>query len=125
MAKYKKRPDGRYEIKVNIGIRPDGSYIRKGVYGNTIPEVEENKRKALNQHEQGVDLMSQKPTVKAWADKWLSVYKADIGYSMKADYKSHINNRLAPIHKVRIDKVRQVQLQEILQTASQTLAQST
>ena len=124
MAKYTKRPDGRYEAKVNLGVRPDGSYIRKGIYGHTIAELEENIRQAKNQHEQGVDLVAQKPTVKVWADKWLEVYKVDIGHSMRTNYSSHINKWLAPLHGLKIDKVRQVQLQEILQAASLALSQS-
>ena len=124
MAKYKKRKDGRYEAKVNLGVRPDGSYIRKGIYGHTIVELEENIRQAKNQHEQGVDLVAAKPTVKAWADKWLDVYKADIKRSMRDTYASNIRKWLAPIHEVKIDRIRQIQLQEILQTASNTLAQS-
>ena len=123
MAKYKKRNDGRYEAKVNIGTRADGSYARKAIYGNTIAELEENVRQAKNRHEQGVDLIAQKPTVKAWAEKWLSVYKADVGRSLRANYASNIRKWLAPIHELKIDKVRQIQLQEILQSASAVLAQ--
>jgi integrase len=124
MAKYKKRPDGRYEVKITLGIDPDGKYIRKGIYGRTIAELEENVRQAKNQFEQGVDLLAQKPTVKVWADKWLEVYKPDIARSMRSVYMGMINKWLHPLHGLKVDKVRQVQLQEILQSASQSLSQS-
>jgi integrase len=124
MAKYKKRPDGRYEAKITLGVAIDGKYIRKGIYGRTIAELEENIRQAKNQFEQGVDLLAQKPTVKVWADKWLEVYKSDISRSMRRVYTAMINKWLLSLHGLRVDKVRQVQLQEILQSASQILSQS-
>lgn len=124
MARYKKRADGRYETKINLGVKPDGTYIRKGIYGHTIAELEENIREARNQHEQGVDLTVKKPLVKDWAERWLAVYKPDIKRSMREVYAGMIHKWLEPIHAVKIDHVRQIQLQEILQTASKQLSQS-
>ena len=118
MAKYKKRKDGRYAYQVNLGMRDDGKYIRKTVYGYTVAELEEKIREAKNQHEQGVDLTVNKPTVKAWADRWLAVYKSGIGRSTRAEYMTHINTRLLPIHTLKIDKVKPIQLQKILQAAA-------
>ena len=124
MPKYKKRPDGRYEAKVNVGLSPDGSYKRKAVYAKTIVELEDKIREIKNQSDLGVDLMSKKPTVKEWADKWLEVYKPDIGRSMRTNYSGIIGKWRLPIHNVSIDKVRQVKLQEVLLTASKSLSQS-
>ena len=126
MAKYKKRKDGRYAFQVNLGTRDDGTYKRKTVYGRTVAELEEKIREAKNRHEQGFDLTANKPTVKAWADRWLEVYKSGIGRSTRAEYKTHINNRLTPIHNLKIDKVKPIQLQEILQaTAASGVSQQT
>ena len=126
MSKYTKRKDGRYETKVNTLERDkNGKYIRKPVYGHTIKELEENIQAAKNSLLQGVDIVSNKPTVKEWADKWLEVYKPSIKRSMREVYQGLIRKWLAPLHKVKIDKIRQVQLQEILLKASRELSQST
>jgi integrase len=124
MAKYKKRKDGRYGTKVNLGKAPDGKYIRIPVYARTIAELEEKIREVKNQSEQGVDLTKHKPTVEAWAEKWLAVYKKDIKRSMRATYQSNIDKWLKPILSLRIDKVKQIQVQEIIADAVDELAQS-
>ena len=41
MPKYKKRPDGLYQVNINLGRRSDGKYQRKTVYANTIRELED------------------------------------------------------------------------------------
>ncbi|MCL2045768.1 MAG: site-specific integrase [Oscillospiraceae bacterium] len=123
MARYKKRADGLYESKINLGMNYDGSYKRKSIYGKTVAELEENIRVAKNLHEQGFDLSVSKPTVKEWAYKWLEVYKGDVAMKTKSGYETYIKLRLLPIHDIKIDKVRPVQLQEILQNDSRTYSQ--
>lgn len=125
MAKYKKRKDGRYESKVNLGVDENGKYIRKAVYGRTIDEIDEKIRQVKNEHEKGVDVMGDKPTVKEWADKWLELYKPSIKRSQRAVYEAVINKWLEPIHSTKIDKVKPSELQGILLNASNELAQST
>ena len=39
-AKYKKRSDGRYLKQMIVGIKDDGSYAIKNIYGRTIEELE-------------------------------------------------------------------------------------
>ena len=45
MAKYTKRKDGRYSTNVDFGYKDDGSRNRIPVYGKTIKELEEKKKK--------------------------------------------------------------------------------
>ena len=45
-TKYKKRADGRYQRLLNRGRKPDGSYDRVPIYGNTITELERNYEEA-------------------------------------------------------------------------------
>ena len=40
MAKYKKRPDGRYATSFIIGHNADGKTLRRTLYGRTIMELE-------------------------------------------------------------------------------------
>lgn len=124
MAKYKKRKDGRYEAKVNLGIDENGKYIRPSAYGRTIAELEAEIDRIKTEHTQGVDMTAKKPTVREWGEKWLSIYKADIGESQIGVYEACIYKWLKPLHELRIDRVKEVQLQELLATASKELAQS-
>ena len=41
-AKYKRRKDGRYETKIDVGRDDNGKRIRETVYGKTIQELENN-----------------------------------------------------------------------------------
>ena len=47
MAKITKRADGRYQKMLTVGRRPDGTYIRKGVYARTIKALEEKVGKSV------------------------------------------------------------------------------
>ena len=40
MAKYKKRPDGRYATSTIVGYTDDGKPKRKTLYGRTIMELD-------------------------------------------------------------------------------------
>ena len=124
MAKYKKRKDGRYEAKVNLGVDVNGKYIRPSVYGRTIAELEAEIDRVKSEYRQGVDLTTKKPTVLEWAERWLITYKTDIGNSQQVVYAACINKWLKPLHNLQIDRVKEVQLQEVLATASKELAQS-
>lgn len=41
-AKYRKRKDGRYETKIDVGKDINGKRIREAVYGRTVQELENN-----------------------------------------------------------------------------------
>jgi integrase len=122
--KKKTRADGRMEKKVNLGLGEDGKYIRVSAYGYSQQELDEEIRRIKNEHDRGVDVTAEKPTVKKWADKWLEIYKPNIGRTQRVVYNSAIDKWLKPLHQIRIDKVKPSDLQEILLSASKELAQS-
>ena len=67
----KKRADGRYELKVKISR--DGEPRKyKAVYGSTLREAQEKKRKLEAEVAAGVDA-TQNPTVTAVVEEWLAI----------------------------------------------------
>lgn len=52
----KKRADGRYLKQIVVGYRPNGSQIRKSIYGKTLKEVEEKALELKGQMKDGVRL---------------------------------------------------------------------
>ena len=67
----KKREDGRYELKVRIS-KPNEPRKYKAVYGSTLREAQEKKRKLEAEVQAGVDT-TQNPTVTAVIEEWLAV----------------------------------------------------
>ena len=51
--KYKQRPDGRYEAKVQVGYKPDGRPDRITVYADTSAELEKKVRDMKYEIEHG------------------------------------------------------------------------
>lgn len=67
----KKRDDGRYELKVRIS-RPGEPRKYKAVYGSTLREAQEKKRKLESEIQAGVDATAN-PTVDAIIQDWLAL----------------------------------------------------
>lgn len=67
----KKREDGRYEIKVRIS-RPGEPRKYKAVYGSTLREAQEKKRKLEAEVQAGIDATNN-PSVDAIITEWLSM----------------------------------------------------
>lgn len=79
-----KRPDGRYMMQIDVGRDPEtGKRVRKTVYGKTKKEVEDKKRKIMNEIAAGRDLRQRMPTVSEWIDRYVSVYYANDTSSMR------------------------------------------
>ena len=49
MAKLKKRDDGRYQKNIIVGIKPNGKYIRKTLYGKTQKDLDFVNSKLSNE----------------------------------------------------------------------------
>ena len=65
------RKDGRWEGKVSLGYRPDGTRVRKSVYGKTKTDVR-NLMKALDrEHAAGIPVDLKRQTVAQYMNTWL------------------------------------------------------
>lgn len=78
MAKEKegtlrKRADGKWEARCIIGYDSEGKAIRKSFYGSK-PEAKKKMEAAMNQFNQGMDLISDNISILAWATEWFEIY---------------------------------------------------
>lgn len=107
------RPDGRIERKIKTGrIKPDGTPERVSVYGFSLDEIEEKKKKLylLSEYVAVDDTV----LLKDWADKWLAAYKSsgikDI--TKHNTYKSIVENHIKPYFKdARLSAIRPIDIQ--------------
>lgn len=119
----KKRKDGRYEKKVTVGSKLDGTPIRKVFYGRTQKEIDERVRQFVQQGYQTVD---RSITFKEWAVKWLETYKEDTvsDRTYKTTYLSPMNTHIIPYFgSARLADIRNIDIQAFLKTKT-ALSQS-
>lgn len=67
----RKRPDGRWEAKIDLGYR-DGKRVRRSFYGGTRAEVAAKLRTAKNAVENGQPLLDGRLTLGDFMDRWLA-----------------------------------------------------
>ena len=67
----RKRPDGRWEGRIVVGHKADGSSIFRYVYADTQKELTAKLRQNIDAY-QGVDLTEEsRMTLAEWLDRWL------------------------------------------------------
>lgn len=76
MAKYKKRPDGRYATSTIVGYTDDGKPKRKTLYGRTIMELDKKVAEFKSLQNKGIIINDEGMTVEQWGIKWLKLYKS-------------------------------------------------
>lgn len=82
-AKYKKRPDGRYQTKVYLGTK-DGKPQYKYIYAATIVELEAKAEELRYSMRKGADVLSGDLPFRVWAERYLRLKEgkvAEIYYS--------------------------------------------
>lgn len=110
----KKRADGRYLKQIVVGYRPDGSQIRKSVYGSTIKEVEDKVLALKGQMKDGVRLDNDM-TFRDACQIYLSRPMAD---TTKKTYKSRLK-ALEPLMHVKVKELNALMLRNRLQELSE------
>ena len=70
----RKRSDGRWEGIYVACYKPDGTPVRRSIYGKSRPEVASQMRETLRQIEQDEYVPPVKLTVGEWMHEWLRVY---------------------------------------------------
>lgn len=82
-AKYKKRPDGRYQTKVYVGTE-DGVPKYKYIYGSTVSELERKAEELRYSLHKGGDILSGDLPFRVWAQRFLRLKEgkvADVYYT--------------------------------------------
>ena len=93
----RKRSDGRWEGRIIIGHKNDGTPMYKSVFGKTQKATLEQLHKLLELYH-GVDLTEEcRMTLGEWLDKWLDEYMLfTIKERTLEGYRKTINNQIKP-----------------------------
>ena len=109
----RKREDGRWEGRIVVGHKADGSSIFRYLYADTQKELTTRLRQNIDTY-QGVELTEQSNmTLAQWLDRWSTVYMTGVvrpntleGY--RRDMDNHVKPYLGekPLCKVTLDDLR-------------------
>ena len=115
MAKYKKRPDGRYATSTIVGYTDDGKPKRKTLYGRTIMELDKKVAEFKSLQNKGIIINDEGMTVEQWGKKWLELYKADKAYNTYLMYQNALNTHIIPnLGNIRLNALKSHHIQELL-----------
>lgn len=115
MAKYKKRPDGRYATSTIVGYTDDGKPKRKTLYGRTIMELDKKVAEFKSLQNKGIIINDEGMTVEQWGTKWLKLYKSAKEYNTYEMYLNALNAHIIPeIGGIRLSALKSHHIQEML-----------
>ena len=107
----KKRDDGRYELKVRISRQGEPRRY-KAVYGSTLREAQEKKRKLEAEVQAGIDATAN-PSVDTLCEYWLRMRSTQVRPQTVRSYRyalNHITDLIGdkPAKSINVDEARQV-----------------
>ena len=115
MAKYKKRPDGRYATSTIVGYTDDGKPKRKTLYGRTITELDKKVAEFKSLQNKGIIINDEGMTVEQWGKKWLELYKSAKEYNTYTMYQNVLNKHIIPqLGDIRLNALKSHHIQELL-----------
>ena len=115
MARTRKRSDGRYDVRMDIGTDESGKRIRKHFYGKTRREAEQ-KRDAYIESIGLPEIRAQGNTVSDWAGEWMHVYNADIAPRTRARKEAALRSVLSELGDRKLGSIKAKDLQSYLNT---------
>ena len=103
----KRKDTGRWEGRIVVGHKDDGSPIHKYVYADTQKELLV-KFQLLKEQYAGMELTEQsKLTLGEWLDKWLVEIKEPmIRVSTAVSYRRYIDNHIKPQSRIPTRRTR-------------------
>lgn len=115
MAKYKKRPDGRYATSTIVGYDDNGKPKRKTLYGRTIMELDKKVAEFKSLQNKGIIINDEGMTVEQWGKKWLELYKSAKEYNTYTMYQNALNKHIIPqLGDIRLNALKSHHIQELL-----------
>lgn len=116
MPKYKKRPDGLYQVNINLGRRSDGKYQRKTVYANTIRELEDKIQAVKTDINNGVmPGDASKISFKQLSAIWLDKFSPNVSEQGKSQYSGLLRLHINPAFgEMRLKDIKKADLQSLL-----------
>lgn len=91
-----KRKDDRFEGRVHVGYKADGSKKYKSVYGKTLSEVKDKMAELYSLRSEKT-VYTIKLTVREAAEQWLSAARLRVKESSYTNYKNILDKHILPI----------------------------
>ena len=96
MPKATRRKDGRFEAKITIGRKSDGSLDRKTVYAHSQKELNEKVSELRYKYAHNLVVKSPDMLMKDYCQKWFDTYKGSRGIATNNMYKNVIEKHIIP-----------------------------
>ena len=109
-AKYKKRPDGRYQTKVYIGAE-DGKPKYKYIYAATVAELERKAEEIKYSLHKGGDILSGDLPFSKWAERYLRLKENKVVPAHFAGIRGRVGYWCDIVGDVPISKITRSDLQ--------------
>ena len=107
------RADGRYRVKVYIGIK-DGKKQYKYVYGKTQKEADIKAEELKVSLRKGMDISAHNNSFKTWAEYWLISKKHEVSQDRYTTLQSRTNIWIDALKNAQISQIKPFELQTIL-----------
>ena len=107
------RADGRYMVKVYIGMK-DGNKQYKYVYGKTQKEANIKAEELKVSMRKGVDISSSNDSFRTWANYWLTSKMHEVSEDRYKSLVSRSNIWINALNNTQITQIKPFELQTIL-----------
>ena len=107
------RADGRYRVKVYIGIK-DNKKQYKYVYGKTQKEADRKAEELKVSLRKGMDISAHNNSFKTWAEYWLISKRHEVTEDRYATLQSRANIWIDALKNAQISQIKPFELQTIL-----------
>lgn len=107
------RADGRYRVKVYIGIK-DGKKAYKYVYGKTQKEADIKADELKVSLRKGMDISAHNDSFKTWAEYWLTFKRSEVSSDRYTTLQSRANIWIDALKNAQISQIKPFELQTIL-----------
>ena len=108
-----KRDDGRYMVKVYIGVK-DGKKAFKYVYGKTQKEADRKAEELKVSLRKGIDVSSSNDSFKVWAEYWLTSKRYEVSADRYTTLQSRASVWIDALQNAQINQIKPFELQTIL-----------
>ena len=108
-----KRDDGRYMVKVYMGIK-DGKKSYKYVYGKTQKEADQKAEELKVSLRKGIDISASNDSFKTWAEYWLASKRYEVSADRYTTLQSRASIWIDYLKNAQINQIKPFELQTIL-----------
>ena len=113
MAKYSRRPDGRYQYQFRVGYDANGRRVVKSLYGRTVAELEAKIRNARAEIGKAAGAVF----VPDYARQFVETFKANTAENTRAMYDRALRYHIAPLFAgVRVRDLSAAEIQKAINT---------